>query len=229
MANKGKLKRGEQGEQIVFDVLQTCSGYQKIINNLVLVSENGVSHQMDHIVIRENGIFCIETKNYYGDISGAEQSSVWNKTVIQHGKKVTSRFSNPLLQNKSHIRSINKILKKQYPIENYVVFVKNNIEHLNIKNAINLDSLVKTIEKKKKQVLTKEQIDDIYKTLLRNEGYVNQDDHLQSIENLKQEQKRVLEDKKIAIEHRICPICGQPITVKGTTFKCHNCGYGFKL
>ena len=35
------------------------------INNLILVDDNNKSHQIDHIEIRENGIFCIETKNYF--------------------------------------------------------------------------------------------------------------------------------------------------------------------
>ena len=38
--------------------------YHRLINNLLLLDENGKSHQIDHIEIRENGIFCIETKNY---------------------------------------------------------------------------------------------------------------------------------------------------------------------
>ncbi len=33
------------------------------INNLTIIDDNNKSHQIDHIEIRSNGIFCIETKN----------------------------------------------------------------------------------------------------------------------------------------------------------------------
>lgn len=51
------------------------------INNLILVDSNGKSHQIDHIEIRENGIFCIETKNYIGWIFGGEHQEKWTQTL----------------------------------------------------------------------------------------------------------------------------------------------------
>lgn len=56
--------------------------YHRLINNLLLLDENGKSHQIDHIEIRENGIFCIETKNYIGIITGQENSEM-GSTFIQ--------------------------------------------------------------------------------------------------------------------------------------------------
>lgn len=44
------------------------------INNLIIVDDKGKSHEIDHIEIRENGIFCIETKSYIGWIFGNESS-----------------------------------------------------------------------------------------------------------------------------------------------------------
>ena len=62
-------RHGEQGERKVDSKLDTIifgKVEHRLINNLILVDENGKSHQIDHIEIRENGIFCIETKNYIG-------------------------------------------------------------------------------------------------------------------------------------------------------------------
>lgn len=36
------------------------------IDNYIIQDEQGKTHQIDHIEIRENGIVCIETKNYSG-------------------------------------------------------------------------------------------------------------------------------------------------------------------
>ena len=49
--------------------------YHQQINNLILIDDNNKTHQIDHVEIRENGIFCIETKNYKGWIFGDENSS----------------------------------------------------------------------------------------------------------------------------------------------------------
>ena len=43
----------------------------KIINNLFL-SVNGLTHQIDHVVVSPYGIFSIETKQYNGYITGSK-------------------------------------------------------------------------------------------------------------------------------------------------------------
>ena len=68
------------------------------INNLMLVDEKGKSHQIDHIEIRQNGIFCIETKNYSGWIFGGESQQMWTQTLYNE----KHQFPNPIKQNRSH-------------------------------------------------------------------------------------------------------------------------------
>ena len=58
--NKGKLKRGEEGERLVASILDADKSFHRLINNLVLLGDNQVSHQIDHILIRSNGIFVID-------------------------------------------------------------------------------------------------------------------------------------------------------------------------
>ena len=83
MANNNKKRlRGEKGEQIVGSILDSDPSFHRLINNLVLLGDNQVSHQIDHILIRDNGIFVIETKNYYGQISGKEDDSYWRKNRL---------------------------------------------------------------------------------------------------------------------------------------------------
>ena len=70
------------------------------INNLILMDDNGKSHQIDHIEIRQNGIFCIETKNYIGWIFGSENQDKWTQCLYTGENH---QFTNPLKQNKFHI------------------------------------------------------------------------------------------------------------------------------
>ena len=107
-----KLKRGEEGEQLVSNELDRDPSFHRLINNLVLLGDNNVSHQIDHILIRENGIFVIETKNHYGKITGLEDDSYWKKTFFVKGKIKTETFHNPLKQNQSHIRIIKRVIGK---------------------------------------------------------------------------------------------------------------------
>ena len=57
----------------------------KLINNLTLMDDFGHTHQIDHIEIRNNGIFCIETKSYKGLLVGNEFSDNW--TEVFYNKK----------------------------------------------------------------------------------------------------------------------------------------------
>lgn len=73
------------------------------------MDSNGKSHQIDHIEIRENGIFCIETKNYIDWIFGSEDQDKWTQSLY-NGEK--HQFVNPLKQNKSHIYHLSQVLGK---------------------------------------------------------------------------------------------------------------------
>lgn len=56
------------------------------LNNVTLPKENGMTTQIDHIIISQYGIFVIETKNYKGWIFGNEKQENWTQ-VIKGGKK----------------------------------------------------------------------------------------------------------------------------------------------
>ena len=47
--SKRALKKGEEGEQIIATLLESDSSFHRLINNLVLLGDNQVSHQIDHI------------------------------------------------------------------------------------------------------------------------------------------------------------------------------------
>ena len=132
---------GAQGERKVDSKLNPLL-FGKVehrqINNLVLIDDNGKSHQIDHIEIRENGIFCIETKNYIGWIFGNENSEKWTQTLYTGEKH---QFLNPLKQNKSHCYHISKVIGEKYIVNSLVVMANNNADKINCPNVINLNEL----------------------------------------------------------------------------------------
>ena len=71
LTNNIKGKSGEFKVNAKLNPLIFGKVEHRQINNLILLDENEKSHQIDHIEIRENGIFCIETKNYKGWIFGS--------------------------------------------------------------------------------------------------------------------------------------------------------------
>lgn len=230
MGNNKKLKRGEQGEQIVAAVLDSDKSFHRIINNLVLLGDNEVSHQIDHILIRNNGIFVIETKNYYGTITGQEDDSYWKKTFPIKGKIKTETFHNPLKQNQSHIRMIKRIIGKDYPIYCFVVFIQNNADGIDLFNVCGPQDILKrinliTIDKSLSETI----IESIYHTLLYSEADVNDEMHLENIKRAIKSRREHQKELRIAIEKKICPDCGGILSIVSGGLKCTKCQKFIKI
>ena len=109
----------------------------KQLDNLMLVDENGKTHQIDHVEIRQNGIFCIETKNYSGWIFGGETQNMWTQTLYNE----KHQFPNPIKQNRSHIYHLNKALGSKYKINSVIVMVQNNADRIDVPYVVNLRDL----------------------------------------------------------------------------------------
>ena len=164
-------------------------------NNLILIDENGKSHQIDHVEIRQNGIFCIETKNYIGWIFGNENQDKWTQSLY-NGEK--HQFVNPLKQNKSHIYHISQVLGKKYRINSVVVMVQNNADKIDCPNVVNLDALKSYLKNFNDGTnYSIEEMDEIYNKLLVANNQMKNKEHVQ---NIRQTQAELREG--------ICPRCG---------------------
>lgn len=165
------------------------------INNLILVDENGKSHQIDHIEIRQNGIFCIETKNYIGWIFGGENQDKWTQTLYTDEKH---QFVNPLKQNKSHIYHLSKVLDKKYRINSVVVMVQNNADKVDCSNVVNLDDLKSYLKNfNDGTCYSIEEMNEIYNKLINVSSKMTNKEH---VNNIRQTQSELKEG--------ICPRCG---------------------
>jgi len=74
--------------------------------------------KIDHLVINTSGIHAVIEYTYEGDIEGSESDETWS---FEH-KGVSDTFVNPILTAKALRQSIDKVLKKDYPVFLYIVF-----------------------------------------------------------------------------------------------------------
>ena len=183
------------------------------INNLILMDDMGKSHQIDHIEIRQNGIFCIETKNYMGWIFGSENQDKWTQSLYNSEKH---QFVNPLKQNKSHIYHMSKVLGKKYRINSVVVMVQNNADKIDCSNVVNLDDLKSYLKNFNDGTnYSIEEMDEIYNKLLSANNQMKNKEHVQNIRQTQAELRK-----------GICPRCGGKLVERegkyGKFFGCSN-------
>lgn len=113
--------KGWAGESFVSRQLSHLNpAHYKILDNLLLPSLGSLdSTQIDHIVVSNFGIFCIETKAYSGWIFGSANQEYWTQ-VIYHYKK---RFYNPLHQNYAHVKAIEELVMPRFPTAKIISFI----------------------------------------------------------------------------------------------------------
>ena len=123
-ATNTKETRGTFGEMIVasiFDPRFFGEEEHYLVNDIILETPDGITHQIDHVVIYKTGVFCIETKNIEGLILGNPNSKSW---TVYNGEPY--EIYNPILQNKKHIAVLSEFTEWKYDIHSVVVFIKGN-------------------------------------------------------------------------------------------------------
>lgn len=211
--NNYKGKVGEAKVDFKLNPLIFGKVEHRQINNLILMDDMGKSHQIDHIEIRQNGIFCIETKNYIGWIFGSENQDKWTQSLY-NGEK--HQFVNPLKQNKSHIYHMSQVLGKKYRINSVAVMVQNNADKIDCSNVVNLDDLKSYLKNFNDGTnYSIEEMDKIYNKLLSANNQMKNKEH---VKNIRQTQAELREG--------ICPRCGGKLVERegkyGKFFGCSN-------
>lgn len=162
----------------------------KILNDIMLPSEgNTNTTQIDHIVVSNHGIFCIETKAYRGKIYGNAFQEQW--TQYLSGKKY--QFYNPIRQNYAHTKSVENLIKPIFPtvpVFGFVVFP--DVDGLNISEVDNVfkkaKDLIKKIENTGSQSLTDDDMISVVEminkaNITNNDARKRHDTDIQSIKN----------------------------------------------
>lgn len=213
---KSPTGRGWLGERRVKKILgKTTPGSKYVINDLTLSLADGKSSQIDHLLINQNGILVIETKNYSGRIYGNEKQSEWTQ-VLAYGKCKNS-FYNPVRQNATHLYRLAEIVGKDIPLYSAIVFVQNNTSYISASHVYTIAGLKKLIKQPGSAYLSQAQQESIYGKLLTiKEGKaVSKKQHIKNIQQMQRQ-----------IENNICPRCGAALKERkgqyGTFWGCSN-------
>jgi len=101
--------KGKIGEWFVSKKLHELDPrFYTIIDNITIPSLGGRLEitQIDHVVVSNYGVFCIETKNYDGWIFGKASEKYWTQVIYRYKE----RFYNPLYQNFAHTKALEALI-----------------------------------------------------------------------------------------------------------------------
>ena len=182
---------GEHGEKLTereLKFIRLLGRKGKILRNVYIPKDNGETTEIDVVYITQKGIFVIESKNYSGWIFGDEKGTYWTAT-LQNGQK--NQFYNPIKQNKTHIRWLQKYVGNDVPLFSLIVFSercelkKIDMESTDVKviKRHRLYFAIRDIWESHSDVVAN--VDDLFKKL---EKLTNVDDavkaaHIKNIEN----------------------------------------------
>lgn len=168
--------KGKYGEYLTYKYLRK---YEKngceFLFNAYIPKKDDENTEIDVMMISPQGIFVFESKNYSGWIFGNEKQKTWTQT-LPSGRNVTKEhFFNPIMQNKTHIKYLRKIVGDDVPIHSIIVFSercelkKVHVESQNV-YVIKRNSLIKCVsmicDNTSKVVMDQNKIDEIYFKLL---------------------------------------------------------------
>ena len=193
--------KGERGERAVAEVLgETVPGKQYVINGLCFSVKEGVSCQIDHILINSAGIWVIETKNYSGEIYGNEEDRYWRQVLGYGYNKTVNKFYNPKKQNATHIYRLKEILGRRNIFHNVVCFLDGaDLSEVRADNVYTVFGLASVKEEPEYRTLSPREMEKYYYKLYEywKANGINPEEHIENI--------RAAEEK---LEEGICPRCG---------------------
>lgn len=177
--------RGKYGEWFVTCIMRLFLPKEDyiILNDVYLPMNDGMTTQIDHIIVSRYGIFAVETKNYSGWIFADAKAKVWTQTVYR--KKNT--FQNPLRQNYRHICAIaeNLGIESKY-IKGMIVFVGGAEFKTGIPEGVvypcQIGSYIKSF---KNDIIKDEQVSEIAEAILEWQGTLTKQQIASHVKNLK--------------------------------------------
>lgn len=195
--------RGFMGELWVKLELKKLPKDKYVVLNDIMIKDEKGTHQIDHLVISEFGIFVIEMKNYYGLIKGKEYDNKW----CQYLGKNKSYFINPIHQNFGHIKSLSNLLKLDDKCFVSIICFSNQAK-VDVKSSsiVTQVDYLKNEILKYKELLVENDIKELTNIIISNniEDKSLRKQHVKDI-RIKVNNNRALEN------NMICPKCGNEL------------------
>lgn len=189
---------GKAGEFWVKRELRLLPKNQYFILNDIMLEINNQTHQIDHVVVSNYGIFIIETKQYNGYITGGEYDKKWKK---KSGKKIYY-FQNPIHQNYGHLKAIQEAKNIEEDKLIPIVCIPSRAKvQVNVKShVVSIYKLLDTIKSYRAEVIQNKE--EIYNKL----SSLNIIDKKRRKEHIK-----YIKTNIVKYDSNICPKCGHTL------------------
>lgn len=169
-------------EYSIFRELERIPWISKIYTNLYLPQGETVTDtEVDLIFVHETWIYVIESKDYRGWIFGNENDVHWTQSFSRRGR---FQFYNPIRQNYSHIKSLEKLIPEYKSHIRWIVVFSNrsSLKKIYFSNS----TVIQTQEIRKRisgnKILTEVQIGSINDILVKYLSHSKQQELLHSKE-----------------------------------------------
>jgi hypothetical protein len=239
------LDAGRNGE---YQIYKRLSHYErtggKFLFNCYLPKENGETTEIDVVLIKSDGIFVFESKNYSGWIFGDEKSKNWTQTLPQgKGRSHKERFFNPILQNEVHIKWLRRIVGDGLPIYSIIAFSERcTLKKVSVTSqdvqVINRNVILSAVEhagSMQSRKLSREEVDETYNKLYPF-TQVSEEQKLQHVHNIRAKHSTLrLYNEKVSFRKdtnekelvsKVCPNCSALLVLR-TAKKGINSGQQF--
>ena len=119
-----KQALGRVGEYLTYKELRCFENDgAKFLSNVYIPLSGGGTTEIDLLMISKKGLFVLESKNYSGWIFGSENQRNWYQALSTgRGRSQKRPFYNPIMQNRTHLNALGKVLYKRAPLYSVIVF-----------------------------------------------------------------------------------------------------------
>lgn len=202
---------GEDKVKKVLDAMIKDGEEQYYFENIVLPIGIERTTQIDFVLLRPNGLFCIECKNYSGFLFGRAAGDEW--TLCNNAMR--QKVPNALKQNNLHIYGLGRLVKERTYINSLVVMVQNNSKRVEAHNVIDLNNLRDYLVNFDNDcAIPKETMEQLLRELgACPKGSIEEKQHAQKVKT-----------RRELIARKICPVCGgRLIERKGKGYLFYGC------
>ena len=192
------------GEYVIYRQLKAYEEVGgKFLFDVYLPKEDGTTAKIDVLFMTPKGIFVINSKNYSGNIYGAEDEAEW----IQSFDNSSIRFLNPIMENRVSIECLKKVIGEELPIYSMIVFsdesyLKNVPAFLRdtfVVNNSKLNRVLRTILNSTEQLVSFRDIEELQKELFP----LSQVTEMEKEEHIKNVREQLAVVRKEAREARL--------------------------
>ena len=188
---------GKAGEYWVKRELRKLNNDYRIINDVMIKTNDGKTHQMDHIIVSKYGIFVIETKHLNARLIGNDYDKNWTYRLL----KKTYYIKNPIHQNYGHVQALKEVLNiEENKFISIVCITSDTKIRIDSDKVIYVNELINKIKSYDNKIINDEE--EIYSKIkiLNITDKNERKKHIKNAEKLKEQNE--IENKNK------CPLCG---------------------